>query len=641
MGSVFRALDPNIGRTVAIKIVKFSASEEDPDDTTGFRERFQQEARISGNLNHPNIVAVYDVDQHDGMPYIAMEYVEGRTLSQFIRNERHTPTVLVNLLVPLAAALDFAHLRGIVHRDLKPANIMVTHEGTPKIMDFGIAKTSGSNLTQTGVFLGTPSYSSPEQVKEGHVDHRSDIFSFGILACEVLTGKLPFPGKTINAILYKIANEEPVLPTDLEQVQMPLARFREIFGKVLNKDPSKRYQSASTFVQDLLEALSPPAEDPALYARTIANLKATVVLQGGPAVGVSKQLNRSEFEANTPGTRPPTAIIAPKSRKGLGLILVVVPLLLLGLGLVAWKAGLFGQPGTREPETPVAQEYSGVLTITSQPSGASVSENGQILGQTPYGYNWKGHEGEQRLLKVSLEGHEDKELPITLSAKLEPTIVLNLDVTAEQRAITAQPAGTVLAIDGKAQGPPPWRHAFAPGRKYQLTFSKEGFQTVNVSYSEGKTPASALEVTLKPKPPPGNLAISTLLDDLVVTIGERRLSGTQNALEPGTYQVHLHSDKYFFDDTRQVTISSGQTAELSTPILITVPKVDFIGGYVNVRIDGRFVTRGKEKDTTPLTNLRLTAGSHRFEFIDPNGKIMQQKTLDVTRSKEIVESVNP
>lgn len=638
MGSVFRALDPNIGRTVAIKIVKFSASEEDPEDTTGFRERFQQEARISGNLNHPNIVAVYDVDQHDGMPYIAMEYVEGRTLSHFIRNERHTPTVLVNLLVPLAAALDFAHQRGIVHRDLKPANIMVTHEGSPKIMDFGIAKTSGSNLTQTGVFLGTPSYSSPEQVKEGHVDHRSDIFSFGILACEVLTGKLPFPGKTINAILYKIANEEPALPTDLEQVQMPLARFREIFLKVLNKDPSKRYQTAASFVQDLLEALSPPTEDPALYARTIANLKATALI-ANPAEAVAKPLNRSEFEAPSP--RRSTNAKAEKPRKRSGLMLLLIPLILIGLGVGAWKAGLLGgSKPVAEPEQPLAVELAGVVAITSDPSGASVWENDQELGKTPFAYSWKGREGEQRQLSLRLEGFEDTALPLTLSASLAPSVALTLDKAAQKRTITAQPEGTTLAIDGTSLGAPPWQYAFKPGKKYKLTFSKDGFLTQSVSYTEGKSLPSALEVTLKPMPPPGFLVVNTLLDDLETTVGDRRLNGSKNALEPGKHQVRLRSDKYFFEETREITIQSGQTTELSTPILITVPKVDFIGGYVNVRIDGRFVTRGKEKDTTPLTNLRLTAGSHRFEFIDPSGKIMQQKTLEVTRSKEIVESVN-
>jgi PEGA domain len=320
---------------------------------------------------------------------------------------------------------------------------------------------------------------------------------------------------------------------------------------------------------------------------------------------------------------------------------LLVPLILIGLGVGAWKAGLFGSPKpAAEPEQPLAAELAGAVAITSEPSGASVWESDQELGKTPYTYSWKGREGEQRMLSVRLEGYEDKGLTLTLSASLEASMTLTLDKTAQKRTISAQPEGTTLTIDGTALGAPPWEFAFKSGKKYKLTFSKDGFLPQSVSYTEGKSPPSALEVILKPMPPPGFLVINTLLDDLETTVGDRRLSGAKYALEPGKHQVRLRSDKYFYEETREVAIQSGQTTELSTPILITVPKVDFIGGYVNVRINGRFVTRGKDKDTTPLTNLRLTAGSHRFEFIDPSGKIMQQKTLEVTRSKEIVESVN-
>lgn len=244
MGSVFKATDPHIERTVAIKSIKLDQGAQDP----GFMERFKMEAQIGGNLNHPNIVGVFDVGEQDNSPYIAMEYVQGYTISSYVREKQLSSQEIVHLLNQVASGLDFAHSQDVVHRDIKPANIMVTSEGIPKIMDFGIAKKKDSKLTQTGYFLGTPSYSSPEQVKEGYVDHRSDIFSLGIVAYELLTDQLPFPGKSINAILYNIANEAPKLTEDLAP------EIQEIFAKVLTKDPDSRYQTCKVFVDDLIRA---------------------------------------------------------------------------------------------------------------------------------------------------------------------------------------------------------------------------------------------------------------------------------------------------------------------------------------------------------------------------------------------------
>src|SRR5260370_18525654 len=171
--------------------------------------RFRQEARPAGVLNHPNIVTIYDAGEQDGLFYIAMEFVDGRTLqSLLLEHNILPPERVVDIGRQICAGLDYASSHGVVHRDIKPANIMITPEGLLKIMDFGIAKT-GARATTAGQVLGTPSYMSPEQVKGQPLDGRSDLFSVGVIRYEAATGVKPFCGEGITAIIYKIVHEEP------------------------------------------------------------------------------------------------------------------------------------------------------------------------------------------------------------------------------------------------------------------------------------------------------------------------------------------------------------------------------------------------------------------------------------------------
>ena len=232
MGSVVLAEDPRIKRKVAIKLMKLDAVRTEADQHE-FLARFQREAEVSGLLNHPGIVAIYDVGEVDGYgPFLAMEFVAGRPLDGIMKEGPNLSLKeKLRIAVGLAEALDHAHAKGIVHRDVKPGNVMVGEDGRPKLMDFGIAKREDASLTQTGTFLGTPSYASPEQIKEGTVDNRSDIFSFGVLVFELMSGQSPFPGTSINTILYRIVNEPPV------EVQPPVLGiipegWHRVFSKV-------------------------------------------------------------------------------------------------------------------------------------------------------------------------------------------------------------------------------------------------------------------------------------------------------------------------------------------------------------------------------------------------------------------------
>ena len=250
MGVVYKATDPVIGRTVAVKTIKLS------EEGTGLSRpelltRFQTEARAAGLLTHPNIVVVFDAGEEDGLYYITMELVEGKSLQAHLDGGMAfaLPRVL-RIMEQTCSALQFAHERNVVHRDIKPANIMLTADDTVKVTDFGTAKIlQFGTMQQTAHVMGTPSYMSPEQVKGRAVDGRSDIFSLGVLLYEMVTGEKPFPGQNITTVIYKIVNEEPVPPRQIDPSIHP--GISAVVMKALSKEPETRYQSCREMLEDL------------------------------------------------------------------------------------------------------------------------------------------------------------------------------------------------------------------------------------------------------------------------------------------------------------------------------------------------------------------------------------------------------
>jgi len=251
MGAVYKAFDPLIKRPLAIKTVRLDIPRSSP-QYRSFIERFQHEAQISGTLSHPGIVTLFDLGEESGLPYFAMEFVDGRTVAEVLaEGERFKPEKVIGLVSQVAAALDYAHSRGVVHRDIKPANLILYDADKIKVTDFGIAKLADADITHAGALLGTPSYMSPEQAMGEKLDGRSDIFSLGVVAFEMLSGQQPFPGPNVTSILYKLVHIDPVEPADLEMNGLVPQKWREVFNKVLAKKAERRYQTASAFVQDL------------------------------------------------------------------------------------------------------------------------------------------------------------------------------------------------------------------------------------------------------------------------------------------------------------------------------------------------------------------------------------------------------
>ncbi len=304
MGAVYKGHDPLLDRAVAIKLLApHLVWEKD------FVERFLREARGAARLRHPNIIEIHDVGQDGSNYFFVMTYLPGPSLKDLIlQKKRLTPAEALPILHQLADALDYAHSKGLVHRDVKPANVMFDERGQAVLMDFGIVKAAQeSKLTATGASIGTPHYMAPEQVQGTGVDARTDEYALGIIAFEMLTGRVPFDGDTTTAILFKQVHEPPPSVTACCP-DLPPA-IEAVLNRVMIKSPAERYASCREFVGALEQALGQPATQPVTVPQPVP-----------PPIAVTQPFK-------TPTEPKPKPQPAPRP--------VVPPLLLAGVGIVA------------------------------------------------------------------------------------------------------------------------------------------------------------------------------------------------------------------------------------------------------------------------------------------------------------------
>ena len=430
MAEVFLARDQLLDRPVAVKVL-FPEFATDP----AFVERFRREATAAANLNHPNIVGVYDWGEADGTYFIVMEYVDGRSLSEILRAEGPLhPDRVADVGADVAAALGFAHRNGVVHRDVKPGNVILTQAGQVKVADFGIARaitaTSDDNLTQVGTVMGTATYFSPEQARGESVDPRSDIYSLGCVLYELVVGRPPFAGDSPVAIAYKHVQESPVPPRHLN-VELPVA-MEAIILKCLAKNPVNRYPSAEDLRADLrrfregsgilAEPVMAAPIDPGATTTVPASTGAVVAAGGGSTGAVPAYYDDEDEE--------------PRKSSGLFLGALVVLLVLLA-GMLFLLARALGVGEDKEPtvaqvevpnvvDKPVAEAQAILeakkLEVTILQEANDDKEAGIVFAQNPE-RGEKVDEGSTVELRVS-SGSEAAPVPNVVGSQVEQARLL-------------------------------------------------------------------------------------------------------------------------------------------------------------------------------------------------------------------------
>jgi len=425
MGVVYRARDPRIDRTVAIKTVSLLGLE--PHAEQEYRERFVVEARAAGRLSHPRIVTIHDVaeDPFTLTPYIVMEYVSGRSLEEVLRTENGALPLDTALQVTqeLAEALDYAHAKGIVHRDVKPSNIIVAADGHPKITDFGIAKLNALDFPQTGLTLGTPAYMSPEQLRGDPVDGRSDLFSLGIILYQLLTGHRPFQGNSTHTISFNVLNRDPVPAPALNSELRP--ELGHVITRAMAKDPAQRYQTGKEMVlhlQSIRENIHPPNRD---YGSDQANWNRVISFQS--TLGVRNGRSRGEPDSQSNAF----SYSQPWQQVTVGL-LTIACLALAFVGL--WQAIPIGSP--RVVATALVFPDGSKTTISSSIGLPKTAAENATETQATSKKRWRG---------ASLNGQVRSNLTAT-GSDLQASVPSTLRISVEHHFGTARLS---VWIDGK------------------------------------------------------------------------------------------------------------------------------------------------------------------------------------------------
>jgi predicted Ser/Thr protein kinase len=562
MGVVYKALDPTIGRTVALKTMRLDVHGLDAQEMV---RRFQNEARAAGVLNHPNIVTIYDAGEQDGIFYIAMEFIEGTTLHELLAEKRVLATdEILQYTRQITRGMDYAHSNGIVHRDIKPANIMITANGTVKIMDFGIAK-SGGQVTNTGQVLGTPNYMSPEQVKGRVLDGRSDLFSMGVILYEMLTGEKPFVGQNVTTIIYKIVNETPIAPRDLDVTVHP--GLSAIVVKALAKAPDDRYQTGADLVRDLENyKLAGPVRSGATTSIGVVPTppEKTVVLPvrviSGSTVRVAAAA-AAQAKAPIPMLHPATAIL--NSKRNL-LLATIATILFLGCAMGGYAyhrtqvrlRQLAVETKAREARLQAEREPIAIAIPAPTPTQEVIARDTTVKF---FPTNASKNAGRSK---------QTEPVPAPQKATSSPNLVF---VQQSELKLISKPDGAKVEIDGWSE--PNWITPFTASHlaagHHTLVFSKAGY--LQQTRAVDSVAAKSIDVSADLTPAVSTLVVTSNPQGANVWV-DAKDSGlttpTQLTVEKGFHKVTVRKAG-FKEASVEETVSEGQTMSFS-PVLLSL-----------------------------------------------------------------------
>ncbi len=597
MGAVYKAFDPLIKRTIAIKTIRLDVPPQSPHYRT-FIERFYHEARISGTLSHPNIVTLFDIGEtEDKVPFLAMEFIDGETVSDVLNEGRlFRPEQVIGLVSQMAAAIDYAHAKGVIHRDIKPSNIIL-HEGEKvKVTDFGIAKLVDSDITHSGSLLGTPSYMSPEQAMGESLDGRSDIFSLGVVAFEMLSGQQPFPGNNVTSILYKLVHADPVRPPNLEVLGLLPDKWHEVFSKVLSKNPPDRYGTGADFVSELELCLG----------SWFGSLEGETVYMTVPDKSAS---------SNMPSSSPPRSSPGHKKQEG-----ITAPANLLGVDdadendeEVVFEGG--GETVKDNPAFWGSPETNIVDQGAAHTAQESVSTRAHLAGRD------SAANDETRTVSRNLSPTRTEAPAANLATRFAQSVGEQVPSSlAEFHRLWQQRRGLVAAVAGALV-------VVVVGLVAVMTLSTSGgkTQSPSTSASEAGLAVQALPVEATPmaidvrEQPGGILSIESEPIGASVLINGARLGLTPLEileLELGSYAVRLEKAGYEPEELSAELNADNPRATLSVPLKGEATPEPQLGVFrvASTPPGAQVLLDGKPAGTTPLQKLRARPGSRTIRL---------------------------
>ena len=603
MGRVYLAHDPEIDRPVAIKAIQvFSALPQA--DQAAARERFLREARSAGKLLHPGIVTIFDVGEAEGVPYLAMEYVEGQTLDTFCRRDDLLPVgTVVEIAARVAEALAYAHKSGIVHRDVKPANLMRLGETSVKIMDFGLAKNPQTQLTQDGTLMGTPAYMSPEQVRGDPLDGRSDLFSLGVVLYEMLTGEKPFGGESVSSVLYRIVNEDaPEAFTQRPSLPNSLSEF---LRQALAKKPEERFGDGEAFAAALRQA----------GAGTFAAAPPEAAVPG-PAKAVAERARPKAAATAGPATGAPEA-----GRRSKGKIAGILGGVLV---LAAVAAGAYvvirGLPGTPSESAVVMLD----ARVRTEPAGIPLRLDGKPFAADSVRFPVSGPFG-------LLTAEQDCR---TASHTLAPEdggreVVLVLDPVSAEVVADPGVTGARVRLNGAEALAAPARMVLELCRDNVLEATAKGFRATRITISKGATPLEARTAAAGLRLaaiPTGRLKLPETRFPVTFLVDGRRVQKGSGTIElpEGKHELRAADEERWIDVRADVEVAGGETVtpRLEIPGMAELVVQAFPGNCkVYLRREG---TDWRFLDDAPMER-ELAAGKYRVKVVyEPTGESKEQ-----------------